>query len=202
MKFPYFREYGFPEGCYRVGPLARINIADFLSTPKAQAELLIFRDKTRHGVSGATLLFHYARLIELLNCLETAEKLLTREEICGTDIQNRAPISNHEGIGVIEAPRGTLIHHYRVDHHGVIQDVNLIVATGHNNQAMNTSVSLVAKEYIHGGNVREGLLNRIEGAIRCYDPCLSCATHAVGQMPLHVQVYSHSGQLLTQLDRG
>ncbi len=201
LKFPYFKEHGFPQGSYRVGPLARINMADAVSTPKAQAELLTFREKTRDGLSGSTLLFHYTRLIELLNCLEAAEKLLQSEAICGTDIQNRASVSNNEGVGVIEAPRGTLIHHYRVDKYGVIENVNLIVATGHNNQAMNQSVGMVAKEYIRGGHVREGILNRIEGAIRCYDPCLSCSTHALGQMPLHVQVYSKEGQLLVKLQR-
>ncbi|MDQ1330196.1 MAG: NAD-reducing hydrogenase large subunit [Thermodesulfobacteriota bacterium] len=144
LKFPYFKEHGFPQGFYRVGPLARINMADAVSTPKAQAELLIYREKTRDGLSGSTLLFHYARMIELLNCLEAAEKLLQSEAICGTDIQNRGHVSNNEGVGVIEAPRGTLIHHYKVDKHGVIEDVNLIVATGHNNYAMNLSVGMVA----------------------------------------------------------
>lgn len=201
LKFPYFKEHGFPKGCYRVGPLARINMADAVSTPKAQAELLAFRENIRDGLSGSTLLFHYARLIELLNCLEAAEKLLQSEVICGTDIQNRGSVSNNEGVGVIEAPRGTLIHHYRVDKYGVIEDVNLIVATGHNNQAMNQSVGMVAREYIRGGRVKEGILNRIEGAIRCYDPCLSCSTHALGQMPLNVKVYSKEGQLLIQLQR-
>lgn len=201
LKFPYFREDGFPKGCYRVGPLARITLADALSTPKAQAELLIYREKTADGLSGSTLLFHYARLIELLNCLESTEKLLQSGVICGTDIQNRASVVNEEGVGVIEAPRGTLIHHYRVDRYGVIEDVNLIVATGHNNQAMNRSVGMVAREYIREGKVREGILNRIEGAIRCYDPCLSCSTHAVGRMPLHVQIYGSHGQLIDQLQR-
>lgn len=201
LKFPYFKEHGFPQGFYRVGPLARINMADAVSTPKAQAELLTFREKTCDGLAGSTLLFHYARLIELLNCLEAAEKLLQSEAICGTDIQNRASVKNSEGVGVIEAPRGTLIHHYRVDKYGVIEDVNLIVATGHNNQAMNQSVGMVAREYIREGRIREGILNRIEGAIRCYDPCLSCSTHAMGQMPLNVQVYTMEGQLLVQLQR-
>jgi NAD-reducing hydrogenase large subunit len=201
LKFPYLKEHGFPKGFYRVGPLARVSMADAMSTPKAQAELLIFREKTRDGLSGSTLLFHYARMIELLNCLETAEKLLNSEAVGGADIQNRSSVSNNEGIGVIEAPRGTLIHHYRVNKLGVIEEVNLIVATGHNNQAMNRSVLMVAKEYIRDGRVREGILNRVEGAIRCYDPCLSCATHAIGQMPLNIQVYTGKGELLVQLQR-
>jgi len=104
-------------------------------------------------------------------------------------------------VGVIEAPRGTLIHHYQVDEYGAIRKANLIVATGHNNIAMNRSVESVAKEYIHKGEVREGFLNRVEGAIRCYDPCLSCSTHALGQMPLLVQVFDREERLVTELKR-
>ena len=195
LKFPYVKDRGFPMGCYRVGPLARVTMADARSTPKAQAELLFYREKTQKDLSGSTLLYHYARLIELLNCLESAEKLLQSNIILGTDIHNTAPAVNEVGIGVIEAPRGTLIHHYRVDAYGAVRDVNLIVASGHNNHAMNQSVAMVAKEYIHGGNVREGILNRIEGAIRCYDPCLSCSTHALGRMPLQIRIFDVAGQL-------
>jgi NAD-reducing hydrogenase large subunit len=176
-------------------------MAEGMSTPKAHDELLEYREKTRDDLSGSTLLYHYARVVELLNCLESAENLLQNPAICGTDIQQCSPAVNSEGIGVIEAPRGTLIHHYRVDQYGAITDVNLIVATGHNNQAMNRSVAMVANEFIRNGNVREGILNRIEGAIRCYDPCLSCSTHAVGQMPLLVQIYQADGHLLTRLQR-
>jgi NAD-reducing hydrogenase large subunit len=201
LKFPYIKDRGFPQGCYRVGPLARMTMADAMSTTKAQAELLLYREKTHDGLAGSTLLYHYARLIELMNCLEAAENLLQASAVLGTDIQNTVPVSNEEGVGVIEAPRGTLIHHYRVDKYGAIKDVNLIVATGHNNQAMNQSVSMVAKEYIREGNVREGILNRVEGAIRCYDPCLSCSTHALGRMPLHLQVFGADGRLRDQLQR-
>lgn len=199
LKFPYYKEHGFPDGFYRVGPLARITMAEAMSTPKANSELLLYRENTGKELSGSTLLFHYARLIELLSCLEAAENLLQKKEILGTDIQNTAPASNSEGVGIIEAPRGTLIHHYRVDKHGAIQDVNLIVASGHNNQAMNKSVAMVAREYIRGGKVREGILNRVEGAIRCYDPCLSCSTHALGQMPLHIRIFSSEGELIKEL---
>jgi NAD-reducing hydrogenase large subunit len=201
LKFPYLKDQGYPAGSYRVGPLARVNMAEGMSTPKAHDELLEYREKTRDDLSGSTLLYHYARVVELLNCLESAENLLQNPAICGTDIQQCSPAVNSEGIGVIEAPRGTLIHHYRVDQYGAITDVNLIVATGHNNQAMNRSVAMVANEFIRNGNVREGILNRIEGAIRCYDPCLSCSTHAVGQMPLLVQIYQADGHLLTRLQR-
>jgi len=201
LKFPYIKEKGFPQGCYRVGPLARVTMADAMGTPKAQAELLLYREKTQNGLGGSTLLYHYARLIELMNCLEGAENLLRASAVLGTDFQNTAPVSNEEGVGVIEAPRGTLIHHYRVDKYGAVKDVNLIVATGHNNQAMNQSVTMVAKEYIRGGNVREGILNRVEGAIRCYDPCLSCSTHALGRMPLDVQIYGANGLLLGRFQK-
>ena len=109
--------------------------------------------------------------------------------------------SKSEGVGVIEAPRGTLIHHYQVDEYGAIRKVNLIVATGHNNIAMNRSIELVAKKYIHDGEVREGFLNRVEGAIRAYDPCLSCSTHAIGQMPLIIQIVDHEEVLMREIRR-
>ena len=154
-----------------------------------------------NGLNGCSFFYHYTRLIELLNCLERAEALLKNERICGSDFRITADPSNEEGIGVIEAPRGTLFHHYWVDKYGAIRKVNLIVATGNNNFAMNHSVKLVAKEYIHDGEIREGLLNRVEGAIRCYDPCLSCSTHALGQMFLKIQVYSSIGELLDEVQR-
>jgi NAD-reducing hydrogenase large subunit len=201
MKFPFLRSQGFPEGCYRVGPLGRINVADRISTPKAQEELENYRKMSPTGVMEGSLLYHYARLIELLYALERAEELLKDDRICGTDIRVTANPSRSEGVGVVEAPRGTLIHHYWVDKHGTITKANLIVATGHNNIAMNRSIQLVAKEYIHNGEVKEGILNRVEGAIRCYDPCLSCATHAMGQMPLKIQIYSSMGELLNELRR-
>jgi len=201
LKFPYFKPQGYPQGCYRVGPLGRLNVAENLSTRRADEALIAYRATARGGLEGATLMYHYARMIELLNCLERAEGLLKHKEICGNDIRITAPPSREEGVGVIEAPRGTLIHHYKVDRHGTIRKVNLIVATGHNNIAMNRSVELVAKEYIHGGQLREGLLNRVEGAIRSYDPCLSCSTHALGQMPLRIQICGHDGMLLRELRR-
>jgi len=146
-------------------------------------------------------MYHYTRMIELLNCLERADALFKHPSICGNDIRITADPSREQGVGVIEAPRGTLIHHYQVDSYGAIRKVNLIVATGHNNIAMNRSVEGVAKEYIHGGEVREGFLNRVEGAIRCYDPCLSCSTHALGQMPLLVQIVDRDQRLVTEIKR-
>ncbi|MBW1698866.1 MAG: Ni/Fe hydrogenase subunit alpha [Deltaproteobacteria bacterium] len=201
LKFPFYKPKGYPEGGYRVGPLGRLNAADHMSTLNAYKEFREYRKMAENGLRGCSLLYHYARLIELLNCMERAEAILKDDRICGTEIRITAGPSNTEGVGVIEAPRGTLIHHYRVDKYGAIQKVNLIVATGHNNIAMNRSVELVAKEYIHNGEVKEGILNRVECAIRCYDPCLSCSTHALGQMALKIQIYNHEGKLLHEVQR-
>ena len=201
LKFPFFKNQGYPDGCYRVGPLGRLNTADAMSAPQAGEAFNAYRELASEGVEGGTLMYHYARMIELLDCLERAESLLKNPGICGKEIRITADPSREEGVGVIEAPRGTLVHHYQVDKHGSIRKVNLIVATGHNNIAMNRSVELVAREYIHGGEVREGFLNRVEGAIRCYDPCLSCSTHALGQMPLHVQVFDHLQRIVKDLKK-
>jgi NAD-reducing hydrogenase large subunit len=202
MKFPYFKTEGYPAGCYRVGPLGRLNAADAMGTPKAQEAFEDFRRWGATPLPGGSLLYHYARIIELMGCLERAETLLADPEICGTVIRETGDPRNEEGIGIIEAPRGTLIHHYWVDRHGAIRDANLIVATGHNNIAMNRSVALVAKAYIKGSQViKEGLLNRVEGAIRCYDPCLSCATHALGRMPMRVRILDARGNEVARLQR-
>jgi NAD-reducing hydrogenase large subunit len=201
LKFPFFKPQGYPEGCYRVGPLGRLNVANGMGTPKSHQEWQNYRKMSGNGLKGCSLFYHYTRLIELLNCLERAEDILRDDQICSTYIRIITNPVNKEGVGVIEAPRGTLIHHYWVDTYGTIKKVNLIVATGHNNIAMNRSVQLVAREYIHNGDVKEGFLNRVEGAIRCYDPCLSCSTHAVGRMPLIVQIYASNGALLNELQK-
>ena len=201
LKFPFFKSRGYPDGCYRVGPLGRLNAADAMGTVEAQEEFGYYHSLSQNGLKGSTLLFHYTRMIELLYCLEKAENLLEDDLIRGRDIRTTADPSNREGVGVIEAPRGTLIHHYQVDKYGILEKVNLIVATGHNNLAMNRSVNLVAREYIRGGQIREGLLNRVEGAIRCYDPCLSCSTHALGKMPLKIEILSSIGELLNEIRR-
>lgn len=202
MKFPFYKAQGYPHGLYRVGPLARLHAADGLATPKAAAELERFRVVARDGLMGSSLMYHYARLVELVYALERAEELLKHPQVCDTDIKVTAKPANRQGVGVVEAPRGTLIHHYWVDENGAMEKANLIVATGHNNLAMNRAVLSVASEYIRNGQVREGILNRVEGAIRCYDPCLSCATHALGQMPLMIQIYDVEGQLVHELVRG
>ena len=147
------------------------------------------------------MLFHYARLIELVFALEKTAQVLGDPRLCLDDIKvGRGPV-NRQGVGVVEAPRGTLIHHYWVDEKGVMEKANLIVATGHNNMAMNKSVELVAREYINDDKITEGMLNRVEGAIRCYDPCLSCSTHALGRMPLRIQVRDQAGRVTDELCR-
>jgi NAD-reducing hydrogenase large subunit len=200
MKFPYLLAQGTEHGWYRVGPLARINNCDFIRTPLAEEAR---RDFVAHGAGKpvqATLGFHWARMIELLHCAEAIAEMLDDPEITGHDIM-RSGRPQREGIGVIEAPRGTLFHHYRIDEHDLVVMANLIVSTTNNNQAMNESVRAVAAQYFDGREITEGLLNRIEVAVRAYDPCLSCATHAVGKMPLQVELVDADGALLDCLTK-
>mgnify|MGYP005836011771 FL=1 len=202
LKFPYFKPMGYKEGLYRVGPLARLNVAEGISTSRAQESFSRYRGLTDSGVPQGSLFYHYARLVELLHALERAEELLRDDRICSTEVRTTvSKTARDEGVGVVEAPRGTLIHHYWVDSHGVIRKANPIVATGHNNLAMNRAVTSVARSYIHEGKVSDGILNRVEGAIRCYDPCLSCSTHALGRMPLHVTLHGPDGSRLAELVR-
>jgi NAD-reducing hydrogenase large subunit len=201
LKFPYYRKLGWPGGAYRVGPLGRLNAADKIATPLAQKEFALFRDLRDGQPVEGSLYYHYARLIENLYAIERARELLEDPDILSTDIRTTAWPANREGVGVIEAPRGTLWHHYWVDEQGRLEKVNLIVATGNNNYAMSRAVEEVAKQYVHGDNVSEGALNRVEAAIRAYDPCLSCSTHAVGRLPLVVQVLAADGSLLREIAR-
>ncbi len=196
LKFPFYRPLGFPHGSYRVGPLGRINACDDISTPEASAELAAFRKSTGDGMVHYTLYYHYARLIEILYAMERLEELLHDPDVLGSDLRITGNVTNREGVGVVEAPRGTLIHHYEVDGKGAIERANLIVATGHNNYAMNRGVEQVARDYITGPDVKEGALNRMEHVIRCYDPCLSCSTHAVGKMPLKLEVRNSLGDVV------
>jgi len=195
LKFPYYKKLGYPAGMYRVGPLGRLNVADGCDTPLADEEFHNFKKLGNDGVVQASLYYHYARLIEMLNAAEKIKLLLQDALICSKDIWVNSSQINDEGIGVIEAPRGTLFHHYWVDRSGKMRKVNLIVATGHNNLAMNRAVYEVAREFIKDGKVTEGILNRVEVAIRCYDPCLSCSTHALGQMPLEITIYESDGSI-------
>jgi NAD-reducing hydrogenase large subunit len=196
LKFPYYKKWGYPAGMYRVGPLGRLNVADRIATPLADKEFHGFKKLGNDGIVQGSLYYHYARLIEALYAAERLKALLEDELICSTEINVNSSTFNEEGIGVIEAPRGTLIHHYWVDRNGMVKKANLIVATGHNNGAINRAVHEVAREYIKGTKIAEGMLNRVEAAIRCYDPCLSCSTHALGQMPLRIEVVSASGEVL------
>jgi NAD-reducing hydrogenase large subunit len=201
LKFPYFKALGWPEGTYRVGPLGRLNAAKQMATPLAQAEYQKFMALRGGKVIEGTLFYHYARIIEDLYALERARELLEEPDILSTDIQVSTKVVNREGVGVIEAPRGTLWHHYWVDENGQLEKVNLIVATGNNNYAMTKAVDSVAKTYINGKKVTEGALNRVEAAIRAYDPCLSCSTHAIGKMPLEMVIYDSIGNEVDRLAR-
>lgn len=201
LKFPYYKKLGWPGGVYRVGPLARLNLAQQISTPLANQELKNFKALNVGLPVENTLYYHYARLIEALYAAEKARALLLDPDILSTDILNTRKDIRGEGVGIIEAPRGTLIHHYWTDHHGKLERVNLIVSTGHNNWAMSQAVDSVAKTYITGPQVHEGLLNRVEAAVRAYDPCLSCSTHAIGQMPIQIEILDGEGNTLQTLER-
>jgi NAD-reducing hydrogenase large subunit len=200
MKFPHLRALGPDQGWYRVGPLARLNNASYLGTPRAEAAREAFMASNHGKPVTASLAQHWARLIDMLHCAETIHQLLEDPDIIGTDVMaTGTPLQ--EGFGIIEAPRGTLIHHYRIDDEGLIRHANLIVSTTHNNMAMNEAVRAVAATSFDGREVSEGLLNHIEVAIRAYDPCLSCATHALGQMPLRIETVDAGGQVIDVLCR-
>ena len=199
LKFPYFRTGGFPGGTYRVGPLGRLNAADKMATPLAQQEYEIYHQIRGGRVVEGTLYYHYARLVEDLYAVERARQILEDREVLSRDILCTGRVTNREGVGVLEAPRGTLFHHYWVDEDGQLEKVNLIVATGNNNYAMSRAVEEVAKRYVDGADIKEGALNRIEAAIRAYDPCLSCSTHALGQMPLELVILDGQGRELRRI---
>jgi NAD-reducing hydrogenase large subunit len=198
MKFPYIRSLGADAGWYKVGPLARVQNCDYIPTPFAEAERREFVDFGGGQLVHATLAYHWARMIELLFAAESIKELLHDDDILGDDLTVTGEY-RERGVGVIEAPRGTLIHHYRVNEDGQAVRANLIVSTTHNNQAMNEAIRHVAKRYLNGRKLTEGLLNHIEVAIRAFDPCLSCATHALGKMPFHVELIDAGGQCIDTL---
>ncbi len=202
LKFPYYKPYGFPDGSYRVGPLARLNVCDFAGTLRADRELRQFRRLGKHGqpVSGS-FHYHYARLIEILFALERIEMLMDDPDICGTHIRSQGGVNNLYGVGVSEAPRGTLFHEYEVDEDGILKYVNLIIATGQNNMAMNKTVKQIAQAYVNGAGLTEGICNRIEHGVRLFDPCLSCSTHAAGQMPMQVRLVGPDGSVVDEVRR-
>jgi len=201
LKFPYYKKLGFPEGAYRVGPLGRLNMVEHIETPMANEELKVFKAINDGAPVENTLYYHYARMIEALFAAERVRMLLDDPDILSNDILNTHQEPTRHGIGVIEAPRGTLIHDYTANEYGQLTKVNLIVSTGHNNYAMSKAVDMVAKEYVHGPDVKEGMLNRVEHAIRAHDPCLSCSTHAMGQMPIQIELLGPDGKVLDTLQR-
>ena len=198
LKAPYYKPLGYPTGIYRVGPLARLNAADRCGTPDADAELRDFRE--RFGpVVDSSFHYHYARLIEAIYALERLQILLETPAILDRHVRARAEVNALEGIGVAEAPRGILIHHYKVDDRGAMQWANLIIATGHNNLAMNRSIEQVSRYYVKGNRLEEGMLNRVSAVVRAYDPCLSCSTHADGIVPMRIELVSPAGEVLDTL---
>jgi NAD-reducing hydrogenase large subunit len=200
MKFPFIVSLGQEKGWYRVGPLSRVNNCDFIDSPIAEKERQEFKELGKGRPVHSTMAYHWARLIETVHSAEKIKELLNDPDLQKDDLLvtgERRP----EGIAIIEAPRGTLFHHYRVDENDQITMANLIVSTTSNNQPMNESVRIVAEQHLEGKKITEPLLNLVEVAIRAYDPCLSCATHAVGQMPMHVTLIDADGTVLDEKAR-
>lgn len=201
LKSPYYKPLGYPDGIYRVGPLARLNIIDRCGTPKADVEWAEFRSIDRRAVLSS-FYYHYARLIEIVYSLERILQIVNDPDILNKHVRATAGVNALEGIGISEAPRGTLFHHYKIDENGLIRSLNMIIATGNNNLALNRSVLQVAKRFVRADRLQEGMLNRVEAVIRAYDPCLSCSTHAFGDMPLRVQLVGPDGAVLDEVRRG
>ncbi|MGF2411807.1 Ni/Fe hydrogenase subunit alpha [Ferruginibacter sp.] len=201
LKYPYYKPFGFDKGFYRVGPLARLNVCTKMKTPLAQEEFENFKAMNDNKPVHGTFYFHYTRLIEALSDVEMAAKILNDPEVTSTYIQHHGRWNYAEGIGSSEAPRGTLFHHYKTDESGKLLNVNLLIATGQNNPSMNRSVLEVAKQYVKGNDIKEGMLNRVESTIRCYDPCLSCSTHAIGKMPMIIEVLDAGGNQIKYIER-
>ena len=199
-KFAYYKPLGYPEGSYRVGPLARLNIVKTMGTPLAETELVEFRQMAEGPVQGS-FHYHHARLIEILHGIERIEQILSDPLILDKHVRAVAGVNRLEGAGQAEAPRGTLNHHYKVDENGLITWANLVIATGQNNNAMNRGVLQAAKHYVKDGKFTEGILNRVEAVVRTFDPCLSCSTHAFGQMPLVISLVSADGEIVDQAVR-
>jgi NAD-reducing hydrogenase large subunit len=198
LKAPFYRPQGWPEGIYRVGPLGRINAVEAMGTPLADLELGEFRQRFGR-IPHSSFLYHYARLIEVLYALERLQLLLQEADILDTHVRAEAGVNAREGVGMIEAPRGTLIHHYKVDENGAILWANLIVATGHNNQAISRGVRQVSEHFVRGEHIQEGMLNRVSALVRAYDPCLSCSTHAMGAPAVEISLINSKGTLLERL---
>ncbi len=200
-KFAYYKPLGYPEGSYRVGPLARLNIVKSMGTPMADGELSLFKQISDDGPVQSSFYYHYARLIDILYGIEKIERILTDPLILDKHVRATAGVNRLEGAGQAEAPRGTLHHHYKVDENGLITWANLVIATGQNNNAMNKGVLQAAKHYVKDGKFTEGILNRVEAVVRTFDPCLSCSTHAFGQMPLVISLVSAEGEVVDRVIR-
>ncbi len=199
-KFAYYKPLGYPQGSYRVGPLARLNIAKSMGTPLADAELAEFKQLAA-GPVQSSFYFHHARLVDMLYGIEKIEQILSDPLILDKHVRATAGVNRPEGAGQAEAPRGTLMHHYKVDENGKITWANLVIATGQNNHAMNQGVLQAAKHFVKNGKFTEGILNRVEAVVRTFDPCLSCSSHAVGQMPLVLTLLSADGKVLDRVVR-
>ena len=199
-KFPYYKALGYPEGCYRVGPLARLNNVKTMGTPRAEKELAEFKQFSA-GPVESSFYQHHARLVEALHGLEKIEEILADPRILDKHVRATAGVNRLDGAGQIDAPRGVLNHHYKVDEDGKMTWASLVVATGHNNNAMNKGVLQVSKAFVKDGKFTEGALNRVEAVVRTFDPCLSCSTHAFGQMPLAVTLVNADGEVVDRVVR-
>ncbi|MBL8212272.1 MAG: Ni/Fe hydrogenase subunit alpha [Bryobacterales bacterium] len=200
MKFPFYKPLGYPNGMYRVGPLSRLNVATCMGTERADREFVELRQRGG-GAVNASFHYHLARLVEMVGALERMERLFADPELLSADVRSRAMLNEEEGIGSCEAPRGVLFHHYKVDGNGLVTSANLLIATAQNNLAINRTVEQAARRFVKPDALQEGMLNRVEAAIRCYDPCLSCSTHALGQMPLVLELVGPDGTVRDRLQR-
>lgn len=205
LKSPFFKprvgdDDPAEAGMYRVGPLARLNICETMGTPGADAALDEYRERAG-GTAGSSFFYHYARLVEILASVERMGDHLDHPDLLDEKVRSRAASNFTHVVGASEAPRGTLFHEYRVDDDGLLTDVNMIIATGQNNLAMNATVHQIAREWIDGPEIPEGVLNRLEAGIRCFDPCLSCSTHAIGEMPMVVDLVGPAGETICRRRR-
>ena len=201
MKFPYYKPLGYPGGMYRVGPLSRLNCASAAGTARADKELREFKQRFK-GAANHSFAYHLARLVEMMFCVEKLDVLLSDSALMEERVRATAGLNRLEGVGFSEAPRGTLFHHYHVDESGLMTKANLLIATAQNNLAINKAVEQTARRFVRSNALEEGMLNRVEHAIRCYDPCLSCSTHALGRMPMVVEFKDQEGKVLRSIHRG